>query len=137
VTVVALIEHDGRVLFDRRADAPFWGLVAGRVELDETLEQALRREVDEETGLTIAHFALFGTFSDPTRIMAYADGNVMQPVTIAYNVTVEEIAPLHPSGESMGFAWFAPSEIPVSDVIATQRPILDRYLNGDPPPFLD
>ena len=66
VTVVALIQDNGRVL-DRRADAPYWGLIAGRVEADETLEQALRREVDEETGLTITSFLLFGTFSAPSR----------------------------------------------------------------------
>ena len=134
---MALIEHDGRVLFDRRADAPYWGLIAGTVELNETLEQALRREVAEETGLKVARFALFGTFSDPSRIVAYADGAVVQPVTLAYKVVVDDVGPLQLSDESRAFAWFAPTEIPVSDVIATHRPILDRYLSGDPPPFLD
>ena len=137
VTVVALIQDNGRVLLDRRADAPFWGLIAGRVEADETLEQALRREVDEETGLAVASFSLFGTFSDPSRIIAYADGNVMQPVTIAYDVTVESIAPLRPSAQSNGFAWLPVSDIPLADVIATHRPILDRLSSGAPPPFLD
>jgi 8-oxo-dGTP pyrophosphatase MutT (NUDIX family) len=137
VAVVALIRNNGRMLFDRRADAPYWGLIAGKVEADETLEQALRREVDEETGLTIASFALFGTFSDPSRIAAYADGNVVQPVTIAYDVTVESIAPLRPSAESTGFAWFPVTGIPADDVIATHRPILDRLSSGAAPPFLD
>lgn len=137
VTVVALIHDNGRILFDRRADAPLWGLIAGQVESDETLEDALRREVYEETGLAIDSFTLFGTFSDPSRIIAYPDGNVIQPVTIAYTVVAEAIAPLRLSDESVGFEWFAPAEIPVSEVIATHRPILDRYLSGDPPPFLD
>jgi 8-oxo-dGTP pyrophosphatase MutT (NUDIX family) len=137
VTVVALIEHGGRVLFDRRADAPYWGLIAGTVEPDETLEQALRREVGEETGLTVAQLALFGTFSHPSRIVAYADGAVVQPVTLAYEVVVDDVRPLRLSDESRAFAWFAPAEIPVGDVIATHRPILNRYLSGDRPPFLD
>lgn len=74
VTVVGLIEHEGRILFDRRADAPYWGLIAGTVEADETLEEALRREIREETGLEVKTFSLFGTFSHPSRIVAYADG---------------------------------------------------------------
>ncbi len=135
--MVALIEHEGRVLFDRRADAPFWGLIAGTVELDETLEQALRREIDEETGLAVAHFSLFGTFSHPSRIVSYADGAVVQPVTVAYKVVVDDVRPLRLSSESGAFAWFTPPEIPVAEVIATHRPILDRYLADDPPPFLD
>ena len=115
VTVVALIQDNGCVLLDRRADAPYWGLIAGRVEADET----------------------FGTFSDPSRIVAYADGNVMQPVTIAYDVTVESIAPLRRSAESNAFAWLPVSDIPLGDVIATHRLILDRLSSGAPPPFLD
>jgi 8-oxo-dGTP pyrophosphatase MutT (NUDIX family) len=45
VSVVALIEHEGRLLLERRADAPLWGLVGGRVENAESLDGALRREV--------------------------------------------------------------------------------------------
>lgn len=61
----------------------------------------------------------------------------MQPVTIAYKVIVRRITPLRPSDESRGFAWLAQTEMPLTDVIATHRPILDRYLSDDPPPFLD
>ena len=57
------------------------------MEADETLEEALRREIRQETGLEVETFSLFGTFSHPSRIVAYADGTVMQPVTIAYKVT--------------------------------------------------
>ena len=55
--VSAAILHDGRFLLVRRGRAPAKGLYAfpgGRVEAGETLEQAVRREVMEETGATIA-----------------------------------------------------------------------------------
>ncbi len=54
--VSAAILHEGRFLLVRRGRAPAKGLYAfpgGRVESGETLEQAVRREVMEETGATI------------------------------------------------------------------------------------
>ena len=47
---------DGRVVLVRRAHEPLkgeWSLPGGVVELGETLEQAIEREVDEETGLEV------------------------------------------------------------------------------------
>lgn len=51
--VSAAIYHDGRFLLVRRGHAPARGLYAfpgGRVEADETLVEAVRRETLEETG---------------------------------------------------------------------------------------
>ena len=55
--VSAAIFHDGRFLLVRRGRAPALGLYAfpgGRVEQGETLEQAVRREVREETGAALS-----------------------------------------------------------------------------------
>ena len=59
--VVAFIEREGAILLERRVDSGRWGLVGGAVELNDSLEAALRREVQEETGLTVSRFSLFGT----------------------------------------------------------------------------
>ena len=74
LSVIAFVERDDEVLLERRADAPLWGLIAGHVNDDENLEEALRREIHEETGLAVAAYDLFGTFTDPSRIVAYSDG---------------------------------------------------------------
>jgi 8-oxo-dGTP diphosphatase len=63
LAVSAAIFRDGRVLIVRRARPPAHGLYTlpgGGVELGETLEQAIIREVREETGLAIAPLALVG-----------------------------------------------------------------------------
>lgn len=134
--VVAIIEHEGAVLFDRRADAEYWGLIGGRLEDRESLVEGLVREVYEETGLEVRSYSLFGTFSDPSRRVRYADGNVYSLISIVFRVEVDDTTSLRVSEESRGFRFFAPDCFP-SDVIASQQPILDRYLSGDPPPFLD
>jgi len=54
---------DGRILVIRRGRPPsqgLWSVPGGRVEPGETLEEAARREVAEETGLTIRIGALLG-----------------------------------------------------------------------------
>lgn len=53
----ALIIDGPQVLLVLRANPPlqgYWGLPGGRVELGETVEQALLREVREETGLEVS-----------------------------------------------------------------------------------
>src|SRR5690606_16017263 len=55
--VSAAILHEGRFLLVKRGRAPALGLYAfpgGRVEPGETLAEAVRREVIEETGALIA-----------------------------------------------------------------------------------
>jgi ADP-ribose pyrophosphatase YjhB (NUDIX family) len=63
LAVSAAIFRDDRVLIVRRGRPPAHGLYTlpgGGVELGETLEQAVIREVHEETGLAIAPLALVG-----------------------------------------------------------------------------
>ena len=63
LAVSAAIFRDGRVLIVRRARAPARGvytLPGGGVELGETLEEAVIREIREETALEIEPIALAG-----------------------------------------------------------------------------
>ena len=63
LAVSAAIFRDGRVLIVRRAQPPAHGLYTlpgGGVELGETLEQAVIREVREETALDIEPLKLAG-----------------------------------------------------------------------------
>lgn len=63
LAVSAAILRDGKVLVVRRARAPASGvfsLPGGVVEAGETLMEAVRREIDEETSLQIEPVALAG-----------------------------------------------------------------------------
>ena len=53
VGVVALIELDGSVLVDRRSDDGAWAFVGGRVEEDESVLDALHREVHESVAFVV------------------------------------------------------------------------------------
>lgn len=64
-----LIEDDaGRVLLIRRRNPPHgWAIPGGFVDYGETLEEAARREMREETGLDVELLDQFHTYSDPAR----------------------------------------------------------------------
>ncbi|MFY9939151.1 MAG: NUDIX hydrolase [Silvibacterium sp.] len=76
VGVGAVILDEGRVLLIERGHAPLkgeWSLPGGALELGETLEEGIRREVLEETGLIIDPLAIVEVFD---RISRDADGRV-------------------------------------------------------------
>ncbi|MFX1474424.1 MAG: NUDIX domain-containing protein [Promethearchaeota archaeon] len=69
VDAVIFLE-DGSVVLVRRGNPPFqgwWALPGGGCEVGETVEQALQREVEEETGLIVEPVQLIGIFSEPDR----------------------------------------------------------------------
>ncbi|MDE3165397.1 MAG: NUDIX hydrolase [Acidobacteriota bacterium] len=74
VGVGALIFHRGRILMAQRGKEPlkgWWSLPGGAVEAGETLDAAIRREVLEETGLTVEPFRIHEVFE---RILRDAEG---------------------------------------------------------------
>jgi 8-oxo-dGTP pyrophosphatase MutT (NUDIX family) len=52
--VAGVFAEDGHVFLHRFADADYWFLPGGRVEAGEASEEALRREMREELGVTIS-----------------------------------------------------------------------------------
>jgi len=129
---LALIEHEGRLLLERRRDTGQWGPIGGKVEINESLEQALRKEVLEETGLTVASFELFGTFSDPSRIGAYSNGAVVRFVVLAYTVQIDDFSPLQCSDESMELGFFTRAQLANLDLVPTGGDVVRAYLTRQP-----
>ena len=68
--VVFGLDEDLQVLLIQRDIPPFqgrWALPGGFVRMDETLDEAARRELDEETGVTRVYLEQLYTFSDLDR----------------------------------------------------------------------
>jgi len=72
--VGALIFEDGKILLVERGKEPlkgYWSLPGGIVETGEKLDDAIRREVAEETGLSVEPYDMFEIFE---RIIPDGDG---------------------------------------------------------------
>lgn len=70
VAVDALVVNHGKILLIKRRFAPFknfYALPGGFVKYGEKVEDALVREVKEETGVKIKVMSLFNVYSEPKR----------------------------------------------------------------------
>ncbi len=70
LTVDAIIPYQGKIVLIKRLNEPykgFYALPGGIVEYGERVEDAVLREVEEETGLKGEIHSLVGVYSDPDR----------------------------------------------------------------------
>ena len=81
---VILEDEHGRVLLQKRADNHLWGYAGGSVELDEKVEDAAKRELFEETGLTANSLELFGVFSGKELQYIYPNGDEVSNIDVVY-----------------------------------------------------
>lgn len=58
-----IFDEKGRVLLGHRRDMDLWNLPGGRIEMGETPDEAIIREVQEETGLDVQVEKLVGIYS--------------------------------------------------------------------------
>jgi 8-oxo-dGTP diphosphatase len=101
VSVAGVIsDSDGRALLIRRRDTMHWEPPGGILELDESIEAGLIREVREETGLTVEPTALTGVYKNMARgIIAL----VFRCDIVGGHLTTND--------EVSGFQWATPEEI--------------------------
>ncbi|MEO3822765.1 NUDIX domain-containing protein [Actinomadura sp. B10D3] len=76
---------DDSVLLQRRGDHDAWGFPGGAIELGESAEEAVLREVGEETGLRVKIETMLGVY---TKYMhTYPNGDVAQTLAVFFRCT--------------------------------------------------
>lgn len=108
--VFGLDDQDLKVLLIQRDLEPFagkWALPGGFVHEEETLEEAARRELAEETGLSRVFLEQLYTFGDPGRDPRE------RVVTVAYYALVNiRDHKVQASTDARNAAWFAVTDLP-------------------------
>lgn len=120
--VICLIENGDRILLVRPHNfrSRLYGLVAGFVEPGENLEEALRREVMEETALRIKNITYAGSQAWPFPF------GLMAGYTAEYDG-----GELHPQESELADArWFDADHLPdIPDKASIARRLIDRWLD--------
>lgn len=119
-TVDIIIETpQGIVLIERRNAPHGWAIPGGFVDYGETLENAARREAQEETLLVVRLTRLLYVYSDPSR-------DVRQHTLSAVFIATAKGTP-QASDDARNVRVFKPSELPAVMAFDHRR-ILDDYL---------
>lgn len=109
---VLIIDAKGKVLLQRRSDNGAWGIPGGAMEPGETFEETARREVFEETGLTVRSLTLVGTNSGPGAYYVYPNGDAVHLAGVIF-ASRDFSGQLHASdAETVDLRWFSPTALP-------------------------
>lgn len=110
VVILTMVERELRVLLVRRGQPPFqgmWAIPGGFKLPTETLDEAARRELVEETSVdAVGLLAQFGAYGDPDRDPR------MNVVTIGYVAVLRDVGAIAAGTDAADAAL-----VPVSDVL--------------------
>jgi 8-oxo-dGTP pyrophosphatase MutT (NUDIX family) len=115
VYATAIIQDsDGQILMQHRADfgAAWWGLPGGLLEPGESLEECLRREAWEETGLRIEPLRLMGSYSSLRYAVTYPNGDRVQQITACYLCRILDGSLNADGDEIVHQEFFPPNALP-------------------------
>lgn len=107
VSVDALVIFKEKILLIKRGVEPDkgkWGTPGGYIGWDESAEEAVIRELKEETGLTATKTAFLNVYSSPLR-------HPKQVITLLYRVEVENDS-IQKGDDADEVKWFSLNEIP-------------------------
>ncbi|MCF0152857.1 MAG: NUDIX hydrolase [Megasphaera sp.] len=107
LSVKAMIFHDGKLLLLQKNDAEgvhHWEFPGGGLRFTEDFEAGLRREVREETGLSITLEAPVGIWSYQKKDGQFLNGVIFVATTTSDNIKL--------SDEHLAYHWVTPEELP-------------------------
>ncbi len=118
IGVYALIFNGESILLAHRRDIDWWNLPGGGMEAGETVDEAMIREVREETGLKVRVEQLVGVYSKPQK----------QEVVLTFRCAVIG-GSLCETEESRECRYFLPSVLPTNTLPKHRQRIEDALLH--------
>ena len=122
-----IIENEqNEILFIKRGDNLQWGIPAGGLEEGENIEQCIRREVMEETGLTLGKTIVTGISSNPDlETVTYPNKDVVQYFVVNF-YSNDWSGKWKPDGEeSLDVQFFSLENLPT--LHGNEKEALDCY----------
>lgn len=112
-SVAAIIhDQDGNLLLQEKASGEGWSLPAGAIEPGETPQEAIIREVMEETGLTVAPTTILGVFGGTEFRYTYPNGHQVEYVVTLFKCEVLADQDFWTDNETRSLEYFARDDMP-------------------------
>ncbi|WP_232695821.1 NUDIX hydrolase [Brevibacillus daliensis] len=108
---VIILDLAGKVLLLQRQDNHCWCFPGGSMDLGESLEETAKREVLEETGVTITTMEMFGVFSGEELHYTYPHGDEVYNVDVTF-ISTEYEGQVQIDEESLDFDFFSLDNLP-------------------------
>ena len=125
VAAVAIIYNkETGLLLEKRTDTGEWCTPGGAIELGESLEEALKREIKEETNLDFSSPKLFDIISNIH--MVYPNKDEVYYTDVIYVIN-EFSGELKPDKESSELRFFDLNNIP-ENIMPTQISYIKRFI---------
>ncbi|MCI0764926.1 NUDIX domain-containing protein [Bacillus sp. TL12] len=106
-SVAAVIKNElGEILF-QYPGGKFWSLPAGAIEPGETPEEAVVREVWEETGLRVQIKGIKGVYGGEDFRHTYSNGDQVEYIVVVFECEVIEGELTAIDGESLNLQYFS------------------------------
>lgn len=114
--VAAVIFNAQRqVLLVKRNDNGLWSLPSGHLEIGETVVEAIKREIQEETGLIVEVEKLIGVYSDPvSQVFSYPSGAATHFITLSFLCCITGGCMQVDNREIVEVAFFDTSHLPAN-----------------------
>lgn len=112
-SVAAIIrDEQGHLLLQRKAGSEGWSLPAGAIEVGEGPEEALRREVREETGLLVRMATLVGAFGGRDFRHTYPNGDEVEYTVLVYACSIGGASEEPTDVETVELRYFGEQDAP-------------------------
>jgi 8-oxo-dGTP diphosphatase len=111
------------VLLIRRGQEPFknkWALPGGFIEMNETLEVACKRELEEETGLIVDKMIQFRTYDAIDRDPRH------RTISVVYSAELDKRKKVAGGDDAVKAEWFPVNDLP--DLAFDHEQILSEFL---------
>lgn len=100
-------------------DAPYWDIPGGRINVSDTIENTLQREIEEETGIReIRDIKPINMVLSNIRIPL--DNEDVGLILSVYACAIDDNANIKLSNEHTEYAWFTPQE--ASELLKVKYP---------------
>jgi ADP-ribose pyrophosphatase YjhB (NUDIX family) len=108
-----IFNEQQQVLLLKRSDNGLWSIPSGHVEPGEKVEEAIIREIYEETGLEVEVTRLIGIYSDPdSQIFLYPNGEISHFITTCFECKIIGGTLRQKTDETLDARFFAPNDLP-------------------------